>query len=489
MKTVKAEQLNIGWAEADITPSEPVLIAGQFHARVSEGVADPITATVLAIEADANHFVLVSCDLVSISDYLRNSVRAKLQSEDGLDGLDPFMMILHATHTHTGPETRVPRGENHPPIDVGIDLPVLAIEDYVQFAAEKIAHAVLAAWASRSPGGIAFGQAYAVVGRNRRWVDRDGKSMMYGNTDVADFSHIEGYEDHSVNILATYSENESLSGLVVNVPCPAQVSELDFTLSADYWFETRGELRHRVGEGLPILAQCSAAGDQSPHLLFEKQSAERMRSLTGRTERQEIAHRISSGVVETLQSAGKAIQHQTILQHHAELIELPMTELTQKNALEASQEAELLRKRYQEERQKLESDPLLRNENHWYRTITSLYRRMRWFEGVVARYKQGEVSTLSKELHVIRLGEMAFATNPFEYYLDFGIHIKARSRAVQTFLVQLAGPGTYVPSERSTKGGGYGSIPASNPIGPRGGWKLAERTVEIIDRLWEEPDM
>lgn len=35
----------------DLTPAKPVLIAGQFHARISEGVMDPITATVLVIES------------------------------------------------------------------------------------------------------------------------------------------------------------------------------------------------------------------------------------------------------------------------------------------------------------------------------------------------------------------------------------------------------------------------------------------------------
>jgi len=44
------------------------------------------------------------------------------------------------------------------------------------------------------------------------------------------------------------------------------------------------------------------------------------------------------------------------------------------------------------------------------------------------------------EIHAIRLGDMAIATNRFELYLDFGIRIKARSKAVQTFVVQLAGP-------------------------------------------------
>ena len=33
----------IGWALADITPDKPVLLSGQFHARISEGIMDPVT--------------------------------------------------------------------------------------------------------------------------------------------------------------------------------------------------------------------------------------------------------------------------------------------------------------------------------------------------------------------------------------------------------------------------------------------------------------
>ena len=90
------------------------------------------------------------------------------------------------------------------------------------------------------------------------------------------------------------------------------------------------------------------------------------------------------------------------------------------------------------------------------------------------------------ELHVLRLGDMVFSTNPFEYYLDFGAYIKARSSAVQTFLVQLCGGGTYVPSKRSQAGGGYGSIPASNPVGPEGGRVLAQESVSAINALFEQ---
>jgi len=111
---------------------------------------------------------------------------------------------------------------------------------------------------------------------------------------------------------------------------------------------------------------------------------------------------------------------------------------------------------------------------------------MRWNQGVEQRFKdQGKRTTQSVETHVLRLGSVALATNPFEYYLDFALQIKARSKATQTFIVQLAGGGvaSYLPTVRATTGKSYGAIPASTPVGPEGGRMLAARTVEIVNEL------
>ena len=72
------EGLKIGWVQADITPSEPTMIAGQFYVRIAEGVLDPITATALVLDEGGTHVVFVSCDLVAISDELRAAVAARL---------------------------------------------------------------------------------------------------------------------------------------------------------------------------------------------------------------------------------------------------------------------------------------------------------------------------------------------------------------------------------------------------------------------------
>jgi hypothetical protein len=79
---------------------------------------------------------------------------------------------------------------------------------------------------------------------------------------------------------------------------------------------------------------------------------------------------------------------------------------------------------------------------------------------------------------------MAFATNPFELYLDYGIQMKVKSPATQTFVVQLAGGGSYLPTQRSINGGAYGAVPASTIFGPEGGKELVAKTVEMLNSLW-----
>ena len=88
------------------------------------------------------------------------------------------------------------------------------------------------------------------------------------------------------------------------------------------------------------------------------------------------------------------------------------------------------------------------------------------------------------EVHIIRLGDIALATNPFEMFLDYGLSIKSRSKAILTFIVQLSCQHSgYLPTERAAKGGGYSAD--KYLVGPEGGYKLVEETVKYINELWE----
>jgi hypothetical protein len=485
---MNSSPLNIGWSQTDITPQAlPVYIAGQFHARVSEGVESPLFATVLALESGGEHAVFVSVDAVGVSDELRDAVRAHLDE----DGLDPLKVILHATHTHEAPLNRItPTGSyqmwgNEKESD---DLQAVPPQSYIAFASEKIAAAIRDAWQQRAPGGVAFGLDYAVIARNRRWVDTNGVSTMYGlNENSAErFDIIEGFEDHSLNVLATYDAAGVLTGLVVNTPCPSQETEHLFEVSADFWHEARRELRARFGENLFVLPQVSAAGELTSHLIFEKPAHERMLELRGRTGREEVAQRIADAVGRVLPLLSPTIERAPLLQHQHATLPLPMNQLEESDAEDARQNIAVWHEKYEAEKARLEENPALKNELRWYVPLTQALNRIGWYRGVIERYEQLQrgVNTYPAEVHVLRLGEIAFATNPFEYYLDFGIQIKVKSPAIQTFVVQLAGNGTYVPSPRVAAGGGYGAVPASNPVGPEGGQVLADYTVEKISELW-----
>jgi hypothetical protein len=270
------------------------------------------------------------------------------------------------------------------------------------------------------------------------------------------------------------------------VACPSQVSEHLFEISADYWHDTRVELRRRLGEHLFVLPQCSAAGDQSPHVQVGKPVEDRMLRLAGQTQREALAVRIADAVTSTLPLMEKERTNQAVLRHQGEVIRLPRRRLTRDDVAEAMREVEPLQAEYDKLLGELDVDPDCREQPRWYVRLTQCYRRMKWCEGVARRFELEQTEPdLPVEVHAVRLGDIVFATNPFEYYLDFGLRIKTRSAAAQTFLVQLAGNGTYVPTERAVAGKSYGAVPASTPVGPEGGKALVEWTVASVRRLFE----
>ena len=490
----KAGPLLIGWATTDITPEQPVLISGQFHARISEGVMDPLWATVLALESprDGSRLVMVGCDLSTLWDSIRDGVRERLRRE--LPELDPMAVLLSATHTHSGPVTQTTAryrqvATQKVPNRYGVDTELLdAMDpvDYVEWATARIADAVARAWRGRAPGGIAFGLGHAVVGHNRLIANFSGQSQMYANTNRPSFSHVEGYEDHSLHVLATYDGERRLTGLVLNVACPSQVSESIYRISADFWHDARVELRERLGEDLFVLPQTAASGDQSPHVLVDKRAEARMQRITGRSRRQQIATRIADGVTAILPFIEKEIEFAPPLEHRVETLPLQRRVIPESDSVRAAEQAEKYRKLYEGMLQAIEADPKLREKPRWYHDVSRTYRMMRRHERVVERFELQQTDpTVPLEVHVARLGDVAFASNPFELYLDYGVQIQSRSKAVQTFVIQLAGPGSYLPTLRSVAGGGYGAVPASTEIDPEGGRKLVEWTVDAINKFWD----
>ena len=88
------------------------------------------------------------------------------------------------------------------------------------------------------------------------------------------------------------------------------------------------------------------------------------------------------------------------------------------------------------------------------------------------------------EIHVVRIGDIVLCTNQFEFFTDYGLRIQARSEALQTFVIAFTGPMTYLPTEKAVKGGGYSAVIQSGVVGPEGGQIVVERTVQLINEMF-----
>ena len=477
----------IGWATRDITPDRPVSLRGLFNLRIATRVQDPLTLTALAIESDADQAILVSLDACAADDEIIGRSRELLSER--LPEFDARKLVVSATHTHTAPFASGSLGlqkDQDYMADILARYPdYMSTAEYGALLVEALVSAACEAWHSRTEGHLGWGYSYAVVGENRRVRYFDDRAVMYGSTAEPDFSHIEGHVDHGVNLLFTYDAERNLTGMVVNVASPSQASEggQDF-VSADYWHDTREEIRRRRGADLFILPQCSAAGDQTPHRMIQDRAEERMLMLKygeGRSRRSNLALRrdIARRIADAVDDAEPAVRtdlHDTVvLKHEHRTLDLPHWDVTDEEyAALQEQIADL-----QAQLDALDApDPLGAQ-------YTSLRSRLAWCRRAADRYEQ-PLPSVPVEMNVVRLGDVAFVTAPFEYYLDFGDRIKGRSAALQTFVVQLAGGGSYLPTERAASGCSYGAVPASCRVAPAGGQVIVDRAVATIEVMFAE---
>jgi hypothetical protein len=461
-----AATLHVGAASCDITPDEPVFLSGQFNARVSQGVSCPVTANILAVESRdgdkaLEQAIVISMDTVVIREPFSNVFKEAMSK--ALPEFPFSKVIIAATHTHSAPcQTDGQYTSDNPH--------VMQPSKYNAFAATRIAAAASQAWKNRRPAKFSFGLGHAVVAYNRRAVYANGTAVMYGKTNDPTFRAIEGMEDHDVNSMFFWDMNDQLLAVLVNVSCPSQEVEHSNTIDADYWGEVRKGLNKTHGKDVVVVGLCGAAGDLSPHLRYRQAADDRMRELRKLSRNEEIARRVIQGVEEAYEVVKEAKSADVVVKHQAKVLELPERLVTEAEYKSCKAEAERLLKRAKET-----GDSSARGMGNWNARIAARYEKL----------AQNPRPLFATPVNVLRIGDAVICTNAFELYTDFGIQMKARSKANLTFVVQLAnGGGTYLPSERAVKGGGYGAVIQSNTVGPEGGQVLVEETLKMVNGMW-----
>jgi hypothetical protein len=188
----------------------------------------------------------------------------------------------------------------------------------------------------------------------------------------------------------------------------------------------------------------------------------------------EIARRIVLAVEEAYEAVKNDRHADAPVVHKVETLTLPMRLVTELEYAQAKAECD-------KDAVQIATDP---------KSADQVYMRMKWNEDVIGRFEKQRTYPQPKyemELHVLRIGDVALCTNEFELFTDYGIRIQARSKALQTFVIQLVGScpwGAYLPTERAVRGGDYSANILSSVVAPEGGEILVDRTVELINSLW-----
>lgn len=501
------EQLKIGWAKREISIDGPVSIPGQMYMRISEGIMDPLYATALCIDGGAGADAVIFCSLdvtVMRGGIMQRSIARALELQPDIP---EQAIIMNATHTHSS------CAMTHQPEKSLDGLDIYPAEKWMDFAVERIAEAIAEAWSTRQAGGVAYGYGYAVVSHSRRTVYKvdkgagapagmtsNGHAVMYGKTKDPEFSGYESGADHFVNLLYTFDRNNALTGILINVPCPSQTSEHFKKLSADYWNEVRQMVAETFGSSVYVLPQCAAAGDLSPRILhFRDAQVRRMQLKYGivydqeasnvrgsedqvkkcLAERYDIAERILTAVKEVYGWASKDIRTHLPLQHERKTLALRKRLITEEEMLAAREVAEHTAY-VQAEGLTPEQARVERNR------YDSMIRRNR---SIVERFTEQQTEpTMDSIIHVLRIGDMAFSSNRFEYYMDFMHRIQARSPFLQTAVIQLAGDegGSYLATAKAQANKGYGSSMYENQVGEEGGSQIVEETLNVLQRMKAE---
>lgn len=493
--------IHIGWASRDVSTNDPIPIGGQAHMRISGGSLDPTTITVLVMENGGDYAVFLSGDFTSIEPAFLHEV--KQEAEKRIAGFDGSKIMFNATHTHTAPRYQRKLGYDKAPTD---RVEMADALEYRAFLKQQVTDAVEEAYTGRKPGSFAYGYGSAAIGLQRRVTflnDQgagntlgntfgvNGHGVMYGNTGQDDFDSYEGCTDANVYFLFTFDEAEQLTGAVINVPCPSQCSEMEEFTSADYWHDTRERIRRKYGD-IYILPQCAAAGDLSPHLLHGIPARDRQirlkygdhpqaQGLVRPWEyynRMDIAEKIAAAFDECYQWASRETYADVPVVHVTKIVDLERWKVTPQEYEDAQRNYAVL----QEKSFRMTEDPradLVENTKH----SSNLTR----CETVMGNYSKNE-TPVPVEIHVVRIGDIAFTTCPFELYMAYQHRIQARSPFVQTFMVQLtasdtAGAVGYLPTERAAANKGYSAIMFSCKVSPRGGQTLVEETLATLKAI------
>jgi len=172
--TTEGGLMDVGVARIDITPEEPVRMAGYAirSKAESEGVLQKLEAKALAFGSDAQGAsILITVDLIGIPGHITTKLAEQLAAKFNMR---PEQLVICASHTHSGPEVGnllnilQYRGEKTFSDSLLALNQLVHVAQYIDLLSQKLEQVSIAAMQDRKPALVSWGQGQALFAKNRR---------------------------------------------------------------------------------------------------------------------------------------------------------------------------------------------------------------------------------------------------------------------------------------------------------------------------------
>jgi hypothetical protein len=362
-------------------------------------------------------FVLVLCDLVHITPWLSQAARKKA-------GLPDEVLVVAATHTHTGPDYKSDVGQ-------------YADRGYPAELSAGIAKAATDALADAKESPLSTGIATQEdpIAFCRRFVLKDGSVRTWANYKDPNVVREANPIDPQVSILRVGSR-----ALLVNFALHPDT--LSGTLySADF--------PHPLGEALK---------DEAALTIFANGCCGNINHVNPRSDTRRPTDEIGRSLADTVKHALPSLSP------------IPAPALA-------------VRRARVEARLRKAEDPDGARALLAQKGVIDKYDRIRAVTQLSLEDLNKAGPTWPLEVHAVRLdASTAIVTLPGEVFVEFGLAIKKRSPFKTTFIVELANANpAYIPTREAFAVGGYEVL--NSRLEPGEGERLVEAAVSLLGEL------
>lgn len=429
------KKLYLGVGRACITPAIGALLMGYGPDTVSDAVHDDLNVTAFYFEQGEARALVVSIDLCLIHTSLCDEMRARIAEEYGI----PYgNILLSCTHTHSGPNLCGMTGWGD--VDEGYyrDVFLPALLSAVASAKEKTTSVKM---------GVASGESY--IGINRRQLNADNK-IYFGQNPWGPFNPV-------MTVIAFRDEAGAPVANMVHYGMHGTCAGKNFEISRD-WCGVMVDELEAISGGITAFFN-GPEGDVGPRLT---------NGLT--VGRGDIRYAERHGAL----AAADAVR---IFKSIKSFDEVALSVLDAHVVLPLVGRVPLA---------------LAEREYEMYKNNTVGYRHLKeqYYEEQIRLYREGYIDkeTVSVPQTIVKLGEVAFVSTPFELFSVIGMRIAAESRIQHTLTLSCTnGAENYFVTEDQICRGGYEvemfKCGHTQPFADDADWHFVTGTVENLKKF------